>query len=127
MLMARPTLISISSRREVFILKFIDLHCDTLMRSYLLDPSDIYQMPGMLDIERMKQAGQLAQFFTIFMPAINDLSSYEKDGFYDDEDYIDACLNNFYHSMDKHSDIIAPAYNGADFRVNLRQGKMSGF
>lgn len=103
-------------------MKFIDMHCDTLMKAFVNQKEDIYKMDSMLDIERMQKAGQLGQFFAIFMPPINTIQADD----IDDEDYITYCLKVFRHTMERHHDIIAPAYYYNDIMNNRLEGKMSG-
>ena len=50
-------------------MKYIDLHCDTLMQAFLRQKRDIYSMPEMMiDLRRLKEGNALAQFFAIFLP-----------------------------------------------------------
>lgn len=108
--------------------KFIDMHCDTLMMHYFIQNKDLLHNDFMVDLERMKKGGQLAQFFAVFMPfegaakAIMDIDGMDP---IDDEKYIEYCLDIFHTSTNLHSDIILPAYSGADVKKNLAEGKMS--
>ncbi len=107
-------------------MKFFDMHCDTLMLGYMKQADNMYEMPGMLDIKRMKEAGQLAQFFAIFMPPVGAEKLMGLDAPLDDDVYIAYCLQLFRDSMAKNADMIAPAYNVADILANEKAGKMSG-
>lgn len=107
-------------------MKFFDMHCDTLMLGFMKQKDDMYEMPGMLDIKRMKEAGQLAQFFAIFMPPAGAEKMMELNAPLDDKAYIDYCFTLFENTMQKHTDMIAPAYNVADVLANEKAGKMSG-
>lgn len=52
-------------------MKFIDMHCDSLMQLFFRDHQrgDLYDSAvTSVDFKRMKKGGQLAQFFAIFMP-----------------------------------------------------------
>ena len=106
-------------------MKFIDMHCDTLMWAYFEGQKDICQTPVMLDIKRMKSAGQLAQFFAIFMwsPEVKEHTGHEKPN---DEEYIDTCIQIFHNSISLAGGTIAPAYNFTDIIENEKNGKMSG-
>lgn len=107
-------------------MKFIDMHCDTLMMAYLKGLEDIYEMPGMLDIKRMKSGNQLAQFFAVFMapPGMEKYLGLENP--IDDDEYIEKSLKIFKASMAKNSSSITPAYNADDILENEKMGKMSG-
>ncbi|GHT79177.1 peptidase [Spirochaetia bacterium] len=109
-------------------MKFIDMHCDTLMRSYIQGREDIYEMPGsMLDIKRMGEAGALAQFFAIFMPPpdLDPMLGFTQP--VDDETYIAWCFKVFRTTMERHADMAAPALSRAFLEKNERAGKMSAF
>lgn len=106
-------------------MKFIDLHCDTLMQAYQNQKKSIYETEGMLDLKRMKEAGQLAQFFAIFMPSIN--SSLYQEANYKDETYIEYCLDAFNTSIKQSNDIIERATNIKELTENEKKGKMSAF
>lgn len=52
-------------------MEFMDMHCDSLSTLLLTDSDEanLYQTKAtMVDFARMKQAGQLAQFFAVFLP-----------------------------------------------------------
>lgn len=49
-------------------MKFIDMHCDTLMTTFGHPDTDMMHLPkAMVDLARMKEGGQLAQFFAMFL------------------------------------------------------------
>lgn len=103
-------------------MRFIDMHCDTLMHAFKRQVMDIYEMPGcMLDVKRMKQANDIAQFFAIFM-----FSQPEENGInpVNDYDYIDYCIAAMKNTTAKHSEI-AIALTAADVAENQLNGKMS--
>jgi membrane dipeptidase len=107
-------------------MRFIDMHCDTLMLSFVHKLNDIYDVPdAMLDVKRMKEAGALAQFFAIFMlpPGTEKLLDLSEP--IDDADYIAYCLRVFHATMEGHSDSIAPALSGSDIEQNMNAGRMS--
>lgn len=107
-------------------MKFIDLHCDTLMMAYAQRKTDIREMPGMLDITRMKSAGALAQFFAIFMLPPGSEKHLGRTEPIDDQEYVDTSLATFYNTMEVCKDVIAPAFNYNDIITNEKNGKMSG-
>lgn len=106
-------------------MKFIDLHCDTLMVAFLQNQEDICRMPGMLDVSQMKDAGQLAQVFAIFMPPPGGEARMGRD-LPDDDEYIEFCFSAYERTMARCGEIIAPAYTAQDILDNEATGKMSG-
>lgn len=109
------------------LLKFIDMHCDVLLTAYENNSKDIYELPGMIDVKRLKEAGALAQFFAIFMPPPDASDILASCGPLQDSEYINANMNIFYTTMEKYNDIISPAYNFRDLLNNEKQGKISAF
>jgi membrane dipeptidase len=105
-------------------MKFIDLHCDTLMAAYVNKREDLFQTGSMLDIRRMKEAGALAQVFAIFMPGPG-AGIYGVSEDFEDQHYIDFCFTLFARSMEGHGGCIAPALSGKDIMENEKQGRMS--
>ena len=98
---------------------YIDFHCDTLMRAWELQAAEISKLPdAMLDVERLKKSGCMAQFFAIFMmpqPVTPDA---------DDDGYIEKLLDIFAASC---HGALAPAKNLQEYRKNRTDGKISGF
>lgn len=105
-------------------MKFIDLHCDTLMVAFIQNREDICQMPGMLDVTRMKGAGQLAQVFAIFMPPPGGESRMGR-SIPDDDAYIEFCFDAYANTMARCGDTVAPAFTAQDILNNEAAGKMS--
>lgn len=107
-------------------MKFIDLHCDTLMKAFMQKKPNVFEMPdSMLDVKRMKQGGGLAQFFAIFLLPEGFKKRMNMEPVTDDE-YIDYLLNAFDETMTEYKDYIAPAYNYDDIVRNEEEGRMSG-
>lgn len=106
-------------------MKFIDMHCDTLMLAYIKNKEDIYEIPGMLDIKRMKEGGALAQFFAIFMRPAGSEKYFGREEPVDDNEYIETSLKIFTDSMKNNNSLIAPAYNAGDILDNEKKGLMS--
>ena len=50
---------------------YIDMHCDTLLRSLRAGSKALYDGEGMQSIKQMKEAGQMCQFFAVFFPPGN--------------------------------------------------------
>ncbi len=107
-------------------MKYVDMHCDTLMRTYTEEKESVYRIPEfMLDIERMKTGDCLAQFFAIFMLPESMREELGRP-FPEDMEYVKALIGIFNRSMKEHSDVIAPARCLGDLEANERAGKMSG-
>lgn len=107
-------------------MKFIDMHCDTLMPFAFGEPFSISENNKSVDIKRMKKGGSLAQFFAMFlMPeaswARRNLTPIG------DWEYIDLLSAGFRKGIEENSDIIAFAGNYEDMAANEKAGKMSAF
>lgn len=108
-------------------MKFIDMHCDTLAVLLFRDKekADLFDSKIIsVDFKRMLAGDQLAQFFAIYlMPhaAFKMLGAEDMP----DEEYIAALRKYLLDNVDKHSDIIAMAYNGDDVEKNRARGLMS--
>ncbi|MDR3122553.1 MAG: dipeptidase [Treponema sp.] len=109
-------------------MQFIDMHCDTLMVSFIRQLDDIYEVPdAMLDVKRLKEAGALAQFFAIFMPPLGMEKLINLPRSVDDTDYIEHCIKSFAATMERHNDSIVPALSGSAVERNRDAGKISAF
>ena len=108
-------------------MKFIDLHCDTLMRTFLFKKQDMYEMDGMVDFARMKQGGQLAQFFAMYMLSPEIAKHAPNVEFVSDEEYIGQLSTTFKMNLEKYADIIGFAGNASEMLENESKGKMSAF
>ena len=70
------------------VMKYIDLHCDTLMQAFLAGQKDIVHLESaMVDLERLQKGCCMAQFFAIFMPPVAYRAKLG-DALPDDETYI---------------------------------------
>ena len=108
-------------------MEFMDMHCDSLSALLLTDPKEanLYQAKAtMVDFARMKQAGQLAQFFAVFLPFPG---AFEKLGMppMRDEAYIQTLCQWLRKNVQQHSTLIGMAYNADDVLQNRASGKMS--
>jgi membrane dipeptidase len=108
-------------------MKYIDMHCDTLMILLFKDRDqmNLYDSPHtMVDLKRMQKGGQMAQFFAAFLP---QPSTYEHFGveMLDDDVYINTLHDALVRNVAEHSDIIEMAYNADDILRNDAAGKMS--
>ncbi len=102
---------------------FIDLHCDSLFRAYSGKFKDLTNQPDfMVDIRRMKEAGQLGQVFAIFMPY--GLSEAEQ--LAGDDAYYESCLTIFRNTLEQNADDFAFAGSIGEIETNRSAGKISG-
>lgn len=110
---------------EVMKMKYIDMHCDTLMLAWLKGQTDIYDQPEMMvDIKRLLEGGCKAQFFAIFLPSPGMKERMGKAQM-DDDDYIAQLAHIFRSTLDGHGETVAQAGNLADILANERAGKVS--
>lgn len=108
-------------------MEFIDMHCDSLMVLLLTDreKADLNHAGStMVDFERMKKGGQLAQFFAVFLPAPGMLEPFHIPEI-SDEEYIQTLRGYLLKNVEAHSDVIQMAYSAEDILANRSQGKMS--
>ena len=104
-------------------MKFIDMHCDTLMPFVRGGDYNLFSNNGQVDFQKMKKGNALAQFFAVFFPK---MEMFAKQGIeMNDELYFKLLTDGFYRDIEKHSDIIAFAGNAADIEKNEKDGKMS--
>lgn len=103
---------------------YVDMHCDTLLRSMLKGSSSLYDGEGMQSIKKMREAGQMCQFFAVFFPP-RDMPA--QDGFQLPEDEVlwRMLTDNLTKEVEAHSDIIAMARSAEEIRDNFTAGKMS--
>ena len=107
-------------------MKIIDLHCDTLMKSYVMGRDDIWELSGaMLDVRRMEKAGYMAQVFAVFMPPEDTQKELSAENPFSDQAYIESCFKTFRNTLALHSGTIAPVLSADDLKSNERAGKMS--
>ena len=107
-------------------MKYIDMHCDTLMLATLKDDKQsIFSTENLcVDFKKMKKGNVLAQFFAIFMP---DEETYKVLNVkpMSDVDYFNAMFEVYLKNLKEHADIILPAHCFKDIEENSKKGKMS--
>lgn len=112
-------------------MKWIDLHCDTLMKAYAVscEKEGLYRNEYCVDFEKMLKGHVVAQFFAIWMPEESGWKKLTEGGAkrLSDEDYVDQLFKGFYRSLDAHGDIISFAGNADDLKNNEKKGRMSAF
>ncbi|WP_010241651.1 dipeptidase [Clostridium arbusti] len=97
----------------------IDFHCDTI--SKLMDSRKEWELKKndfSVDIEKLKQGSNLAQFFALFLNLENV------------EDPLEYCLNmldKFYIEMEKNKDSIAVATSYSELMYNKNRNRLSAF
>lgn len=105
-------------------MKFIDMHCDTLMPYALSSDYSIFSNDKQVDFLKMKKGDCLAQFFAVFFPPMENFAKKGIEGM-TDERYFKLLTDGFYSELEKHSDIISYAGNAEDIENNNKNGKMS--
>lgn len=116
----------------------IDMHCDTLMNQYMtvrkklgftdplnIDGANILDGDTMVNLERLRQAEAMAQFFAIFMFPYRNYKKYCKVDPLPDEVYIAGCAKIFETALVKNAHIAAKACTAADIEKNFAAGKIS--
>ena len=108
---------------------YIDMHCDTLLRTMVKGADSLYDGEGMQSILQMKEAGQMAQFFAVFFPQ-RDMKQGDNGREHQivlppDDEYYEILKNILYQQVEKHKDVISLAKTGADIENNAAQGLMS--
>ncbi|MCL2226221.1 MAG: dipeptidase [Oscillospiraceae bacterium] len=103
-------------------MRYIDLHCDTLMNCFL-DGVLLRDNNQQFDLSRSKDAGLMLQCMAIFIPT-NDVA--KKHGVQAaPEYYFHACLEVYNAAMEENRDIVAPVLSAGDIAKNAEDGKMS--
>ena len=101
-------------------MKFIDLHCDTLLKARRDGITDLYQLQGAMADPNKLEAGEcLAQCFAIFLPPKG------RPGMVEDELFIQQAYEVYANTLKVHPDRIAAACTAADIRANEAAGKLS--
>lgn len=106
-------------------MKYIDMHCDTLMLAWMKKQADVYDHPEMMvDIKRLVKGGCKAQFFAIFLPSPRMKVRMGLEAMNDD-DYITQLSDILRNTLEHHPGEIARAVSLADILENERTGKVS--
>ncbi len=104
-------------------MKFIDMHCDTLMPFVMKENHSLYKNEMQVDFLKMKEGKALAQFFAVFFPPQKGME--ERGVFINDDDYFKKLTDGLFREINAHSDIIALARNYNEIISNDKNGKMS--
>lgn len=107
-------------------MKFIDMHCDTLLGTAYGEKIDLNENNKAVDFKRLKSIGFSAQFYAMcLMPEKHFLDKgLTKPS---DADFMDALSTCFYENLKKYSDVAAFAGNKEDLLRNEKEGKISCF
>ena len=108
-------------------MKYIDLHCDTLMQAYLREQKQVMELPGaMVDVGRLKEGQAAAQFFAIFMPppGAEKLVGHLLP---DDEEYIHSLASILHKTIQENPEDIRFAGSLSEYKENEKDGKLSAF
>lgn len=109
-------------------MKFIDAHCDVLLK--FCNPNDIqgniYENPHMFDLKRMKETEEIAQFFAIYFmaPDSKRLASIQP---ITDQQYFDRLYEGYLTMIREYGSLIDRAVCYEDMEKNVRDGKVSAF
>lgn len=106
-------------------MKYIDMHCDTLMEAFFAEKEDIHDFKeAMVDIRRIAEGQCMAQFFAVFLPC-DDIWEWYRKKPVSDEEYISKCRTVFFNTIEKHQDILAFAGNSQDVVRNQQGNRIS--
>lgn len=109
-------------------MKYIDLHCDTLMKIFEIkeDENLLNNTIASVDFSRMKKSKAIAQFFAIFLLS-DEMFKQENRTPIPDDEYILKLRKVLLDEVERNSDIINMAYNYDDLMNNCNNEKMSAF
>ena len=109
---------------------YIDLHCDTLLKEIL--SGRLYDNPeNMLDVARMAEAGQCAQFFAVFFPP--PVPEDARPGDFpappplSDDELFERARALLLRTVSHHPKSLRMAYCAQDLEENIREGLCSAF
>ena len=103
-------------------MKYIDLHCDTLMKCYL-DGVKLRENDVQIDLVRLKGAEAMAQCMAIFIPTHDIAREYNVE--LEPSEYFDACVEVYRREIAENADLAAPALCLQDIIDNGQVGKVS--
>lgn len=105
---------------------YIDMHCDTLLRTYREEPERLYDgRDGMQGFRLMQEAGQMCQFFAVFFPPKERKQQPPLPP--TDEEFFDRLCSTLKEQVSLHRDIIASATNAKEITENWKNGLASAF
>ena len=105
------------------LLKIIDLHCDTILKIHgSKGETNLRKNDFHVDIEKLKKANSIGQFFAVFIE-YNNLDEKYNNYF----DLFLSMLDRLYFELEKNSDSISIAKNYKDLKENIYNDKISAF
>ncbi len=107
-------------------MKYIDMHCDTLMSFATEQDFSLSENNKMVDLKKLEAGECTAQFFAMFVPQEEE---FFQNGIFCGNcwDYIEKLRNGFFSFMDSCSEKIAYAKNYDDYCKNWEEDKISAF
>jgi len=103
-------------------MKYIDLHCDTLLRCYF-EGETLRRNNLHLDLTRSKKAGLMAQCMAVYIPTHDMAESYNLQK--SPDNYFLDCVEMYRRELDANKDLVAPALTSEDITNNFDAGKIS--
>lgn len=101
---------------------YVDMHCDTLLRTLHQGSSLLYENDGMQSLKLMQEAKQMCQFFAVFFPPRHER---QESPMPPDEEFFRILCDNLHKEVSRHSDFIAMAHNYEEIRDNWNKGLSS--
>lgn len=99
--------------------RIVDMHCDTLLEGWRHPERSIVNGEYMINLELLKQAGSLCQFFAIWIPRKEVNNGEDAYG-------LMKSIYAYYQTvLEQHGNLIQPAYTAEDVLKNAGQGKLS--
>lgn len=109
-------------------MQYIDMHCDTLAEALARKSATAEYLKGtMVDVNRLRECGAMAQFFAMFLPQKNEPGWFGVDEMPDPEVLMEQMYQIYQNTLEACSSYLAPARNYAEFEANRRAGKISAF
>ena len=99
-------------------MKFIDMHCDTIM-AIMGNDKNILDNDLMIDLNKLKKSDYLLQCFAMFVP----YKSREEN--YSPFEFCNKMIDRYYQELNKYDDIIKPVFKYEDIITNQKEGKLS--
>lgn len=107
-------------------MKYIDLHCDTLMQAFIQEKQDLSALNGtMFTLDKLKQGGACAQFFAIFMPPLSYRAQFPQ--LPDDDRYIEILSGILAQTAQNHPTDLFRACGGDDLSACREPGAVAAY
>lgn len=106
-------------------MKYVDMHCDSLMEAYFTEKSTLLDVPtAMVDINRLQKGGCTAQVMAIFLPDGGLWEWYKREPL-SDEMYMAALERIYFETLKQHPDKVRQVLTFADLEKNQADGVIS--